>query len=102
MSDEKKCTVVDVIPGSVTYAPDYKSERTIADTFRSPPTFAADAHDEWSDAIDAAFPTRSGSHVEYATALQMVGNRHSKGELVSLVNWLLVRLRDAERVSPQR
>jgi hypothetical protein len=49
-----------------------------------------DAPDEWSDAIKAAFPTRSGSHDAYATAMQMVGNRQSKGELVALVNWLLV------------
>ncbi len=52
-----------------------------------------DVADEWSEAIKAAFPTRSGSHDEYATAMQMVGHRHSKGELVALVNWLLVRAR---------
>jgi hypothetical protein len=50
-----------------------------------------DTPDEWTEEIDAAFPTRSGSHEEYATALRMVGNRHSKGALVALVNWLLVR-----------
>jgi hypothetical protein len=52
--------------------------------------------DEYSDAINVAFPTRSGSHAEYAKAMTMVGNRHSKGELVALVNWLLVAVRDAE------
>lgn len=46
--------------------------------------------DEWDDAIKAAFPTRSGSHEQYATAMKMVGHRHSKGELVALVNWLLL------------
>jgi hypothetical protein len=63
----------------------------------SPFTFAVvpttddwkDVEDEWSDAIRAAHPSRSGSHSEYATAMRMVGNRHSKGELVALVNWLL-------------
>jgi hypothetical protein len=53
----------------------------------------SDKKDEWSEAIDAAHPTRSGAHAEYATAMQMVGNRHSKGELVDLVTWLLVRLK---------
>jgi hypothetical protein len=51
-----------------------------------------DTPDEWTQAIDAAFPTRSGSHDEYGMAIQMVSHRHSKGELVKLVNWLLIRL----------
>lgn len=51
----------------------------------------SDCKDEWSEAISAAFPTRSGSHDHYATAMRMVGNRQSKGELVALVNWLLQR-----------
>jgi hypothetical protein len=41
--------------------------------------------DEWEDDIRAAFPTRSGSHEEYDTAMRMVSNRHSKHELVALV-----------------
>jgi len=49
-----------------------------------------DVEDGWSERIKAAFPTRSGSHEHYATAMKMVGHRHSKGELVALVNWLLV------------
>lgn len=49
-----------------------------------------DKGDEWSEAIDAAFPTRSGSHEQYAIAMKMVGNRYSKSALVELVNWLLV------------
>ena len=52
-----------------------------------------DTDDEYSDAIREAFPTRSGSHEEYAIAMKMVGNRYSKGELVALVNWLLVENR---------
>jgi len=47
--------------------------------------------DPWSEQIAAAFPTRSGSHDLYAIALKMVGPRHGKGELVALVNWLLVK-----------
>jgi 8-oxo-dGTP pyrophosphatase MutT (NUDIX family) len=53
----------------------------------------ADIRDKWSDSIDAAFPTRSGSHEEWATAMEMVGNRHTKDDLVELVNWLLVEKR---------
>jgi hypothetical protein len=49
------------------------------------------SNDEWTGAVNDAFPTRSGSHDEYAVALEMVGHRKSKGELVALVNWLLVR-----------
>jgi hypothetical protein len=49
-----------------------------------------DKDDEWSKAIDAAFPTRSGSHDQYSMAMKMVGNRQSKSALVELVNWLLV------------
>ncbi len=52
-----------------------------------------DAEDQWSKEICDAHPTRSGSHDEYRMAMQMVGHRHSKGELVALVNWLLVRLK---------
>ena len=49
-----------------------------------------DVDDEWTAAIKAAHPVRSESHLEYAVAMKMVGHRHSKGELVALVNWLLV------------
>lgn len=52
-----------------------------------------DEKDEWTEEIDAAFPTRSGSHEEYGQAMTMVSHRFSKGSLVALVNWLLVRLR---------
>jgi hypothetical protein len=48
-----------------------------------------DVDDEWTKEIDAAHPTRGGSHEDYATAMKMVGHRHSKGELVALVCWLL-------------
>jgi transcriptional regulator GlxA family with amidase domain len=56
-----------------------------------------DKDDEWTARIDEAFPTSSGSHEEYATALRMVGNRHSKAALVALVNWLLVEKKRGER-----
>lgn len=53
----------------------------------------------WMDAplpedaeIDRAFPTRSGSHAEYAEAMRLVGARRSKAGLVALVNWLLLRI----------
>jgi len=50
-----------------------------------------DAKDEWSEAIHEAHPTRSESHEQYATAMKMVTNRYSKGAIVALINWLLVR-----------
>lgn len=50
-----------------------------------------DADDEWSKAIDAT--TRAETYEEYATAMKMVGHRHSKDALVALVTWLLARLK---------
>jgi hypothetical protein len=61
-----------------------------------------DVKDEWTDDIKQAFPTRSGSHEEYAVAMKMVGHRHSKGELVALVNWLLVRIKTREEAALER
>ena len=61
-----------------------------------------DRPDEWTEAVKAAFPTRSGSHDEYALAMKMVGSRKGKGELVALVNWLLVRLSRATGTSFRR
>lgn len=61
-----------------------------------------DVEDEWSEAINAAFPTRSGSHGQYGVAMKMVGNRHSKGELVALVNWLLVMRDNAHAAAVAR
>jgi hypothetical protein len=62
-----------------------------------------DVDDEYTERIDAASPTRSGSHKQYAIAMQMVGNRHSKGALVGLINWLLVErpVLPTGSVSPQ-
>lgn len=48
-----------------------------------------DRRDEWSARIDAAHPVCSGKHDAYMQAMDMVGNRHSKDELVNLVCWLL-------------
>ena len=63
-----------------------KTVTTDADTW-------ADIDDEWSEPIKEALPMHSGSHEDYAMALRMVGHRHSKRELVALVNWLLVQNR---------
>lgn len=49
-----------------------------------------DKPDQWTDIIDSA-PTNHGL---YATAMEMVSNRHSKAALVRLVHWLLTE-RDA-------
>lgn len=72
-----------------------KAEAQVAELTKP---WSEDKRDEYSDRISAAFPTESGSHEEYALAMKLVGNRHSKGALVGLVNWLLVesgRLRSA-------
>lgn len=49
------------------------------------------------DAIAEAYPTRSGRHDLYAEAMRMVGAKRSKGQLVMLVNWLL--LQNAKKVT---
>lgn len=49
------------------------------------------------EAIDAAFPTRSGRHDTYQEAMRMVGAKRSKGALVSLVNWLLIKAEKPQR-----
>jgi hypothetical protein len=46
--------------------------------------------------IEAAFPTRSGHHDLYWEAMRLVGARYSKGGLVALVTWLLLRITTAE------
>lgn len=63
----------------------------------SPPTEWGDRRDEWTQAIDDAFPTRTGQHDIFAKAMRMVGNRHSKAHLVALVNWLLAEADAAAR-----
>jgi len=56
-----------------------------------------DVDDQWTEVIKAAYPTRSGSHDEYGIAMRMVSSRRSKGQLVALVNWLLVEQSNAIR-----
>lgn len=53
------------------------------------PSVWRDQDDEWSARINAAHPLQTGDHDSYATAMRMVGNRHSKASLVELVHWLL-------------
>ncbi len=48
-----------------------------------------DRRDQWSARIDAAHPMNTGNHKAYMQAMDMVGNRNSKAELVNLVCWLL-------------
>jgi hypothetical protein len=48
-----------------------------------------DKDDEWTERINAAHPLKTGDNETYGIAMRMVGNRHSKGALVELVNWLL-------------
>lgn len=49
----------------------------------------ADRPDQWSEQVAEAHPLKTGNHAAYERALEMVGNRHSKGALVELVCWLL-------------
>lgn len=49
------------------------------------------------DAITLAHPLRSGRHDLYAEAMRLVGARRSKGGLVELVCWLLLRVAVAEK-----
>lgn len=55
-----------------------------------------DRRDQWTPMIEASHPMKTGAHDAYATALEMVGNRHSKGALVQLVCWLVQRVDMAE------
>lgn len=79
-----------VLPQAIAWALAERERADRAETERDAALRWEDVDDEWTVAADAAFPTRSGSHEEYGIAMQMVGNRHSKGSLVELVNWLLV------------
>lgn len=49
-----------------------------------------DAHDELTDAINANHPMKTKDYSQYSKAQSLVSNRHSKYELVDLVNHLLV------------
>lgn len=62
-----------------------------------------DKDDGYTPAIEAAHPINSGDPYNglsrwkvYEAALEMVGNRRGKYELVNLVNWLLLRAKLAE------
>jgi len=58
-----------------------------------------DVADEWTPHIGAAHQGHGNeSHEEYGVAMRMVGNRRSKGQLVALVNWLLVLVARGERL----
>ena len=48
-----------------------------------------DTDDEYTEAIKAAHPLKTGDHKTRQKALEMVNNRHSKSSLVDLVNYLL-------------
>ena len=50
-----------------------------------------DKEDYLTEAINQAHPLETGDHSTYGEALELVGNRHSKGSLVDLVNYLLVK-----------
>ncbi len=58
-----------------------------------------DTPDQWSEAIAAAHPTKTKDFATQDIAREMVGNRHSKGALIDLVNWLLVEKQKPIEVS---
>jgi hypothetical protein len=49
-------------------------------------------------AIRAAHPLISGRHDLHMEAMRLVGARHSKGDLVDLVTWLLLRAEGSANV----
>lgn len=61
--------------------------------------------DRWADKplpedaeITAAHPLNSGRHDLYMEAMRLVGARHSKGALVELVTWLLLKAEGSANV----
>jgi hypothetical protein len=50
-----------------------------------------DRDDELTEAIDELHPCETGDHKTYTRAMELIGNRHSKGSLVCLVNYFLAR-----------
>lgn len=50
-----------------------------------------DRDDELTEAIDELHPCETGDHQTYTKAMELIGNRHSKGSLVCLVNYFLAR-----------
>jgi hypothetical protein len=50
-----------------------------------------DRDDELTDEIENLHPCETGDHKTYTKAMELIGNRHSKGSLVCLVNYFLAR-----------
>tara|TARA_R110000737_G_scaffold64473_3_gene92185 strand:+ start:1182 stop:1421 length:240 start_codon:yes stop_codon:yes gene_type:complete len=50
-----------------------------------------DQHDFLTPHVREANPVSSGSFKTYALAQELVSNRHTKGSLVALVNYLLMQ-----------
>lgn len=48
-----------------------------------------DTPDEYTAEIATAHPMKTGDHDTYQIASKMIGNRHGKGALIDLMNWLL-------------
>jgi hypothetical protein len=46
----------------------------------------------FEERIAAAHPMKTGKHHLYDQAMKLVGERHDKGDLVELVNWLIMSL----------
>ncbi len=53
-------------------------------------------------AIEAAHPLVTKRYDLHDEAMRLVGERHAKGDLVDLVNWLLARIDAAEKGNEAR
>lgn len=58
-----------------------------------------DAPQPEDKAIQEAFPTRTGRHDLYFSAMRLVNGRYSKDALVALVNWLLVEIENGRKAN---
>lgn len=59
-----------------------------------------DKTDDLTPAIEADHPGNGASDANYDRAMKLVGNRHSKGALVALVNHLLCEIDRAHAKEP--
>lgn len=53
----------------------------------------ADTDDDLTEVINDAHPIETEDYELYTEAMRLIGNRHSKGSLVMLVNYLLRKIK---------
>lgn len=64
--------------------------------FRGNPATCPEHPSEEAKAIMASHPMQTRRFDLHAEAMRLVGERHAKGDLVDLVNWLLHRIESAK------